>query len=1587
MSDSKASGLRPPSKIGRPCCNVEPKPAVPPSPPRSSMNSMEPIYENVRRKDTGGLRRGSDTSVVLTEDTDSFIIGDRVWVGGTKPGSIAYIGETQFAPGDWAGVVLDEPIGKNDGSVAGSRYFQCAPKHGIFSRLTRLTRYPLQESLMIQPELKTPPGNKSISPSLNVSMTSLSSTTSRDLKIGDRVIVSSSQGSKTGVLRYLGVTEFAAGEWCGVELDEPVGKNDGAVGDKRYFECKPRHGLFAPSHKVSRSPSSKRPSLSAVHKPMGASLNSSIRKAGSRESLTSVSSVTSATASARGVTTARRVRASTPGQSSLQEMLKEKQQEIDMLKKERDLERERITKAATQADNAEQSIVNLKMEYDKYREEMEKTVLDAQAALSRLLEEKNILQSQLEEEKHKCEDILFRFEEESVNKEDIQVVNLQNEERITALQKELSEERERVIQLENDNLRLFEAEEELVKLKAESNVLSEVENTNLCLKEAKITLENQMLERNNMISELSSQISELQQKLKNREEIEESHIEKLSENLSKTVEEKNAIISKITDESAAKTQALAQEIEKLKQIIETLTKENSNSAEAQKIELKKLLEENENLSVSNSQKIEDLMSQKLQVEQLLEEKDKLSVEKSRKIEEFEKIVNEKLQTIDQEKENSGKLLQKNSELEKLLENLGIEMNNLKIELTGKNGKLEETSQLIAELNDKFSAVSNNRDEKIIELERVGKLLEDQGEDNRKLVEEVKSNSGKFSSLNQEINSLKSELSEKIGEINSMTETMAELRDNITIFEQTKTNLESEMKMHESTISELNKRVKFSDEKIQELIAEKGKLEGEISGVISSCEGSSEQLKQYNEELRLKEKENGNLKEKIFELENSVESLSGNLRDNMENIGKIQEKLGKSEENERNLVAQLKENATNLAKLEEQLKDNENIRETLSGKLKEKEDELQQIQDNLKESEAKSAKLDEVEENLQKIEIKLRESEKNSRELQEKLKEAEGNLKLIHEELQKSSESSSKLVDEINSKNSKIEELTNKIENSEQNAAKLTGENEHLVKTISDLQRKTQTLEKNLEISTQLESSNVELRNSEENLKSKIEELNDKIRELIVKVDEKTSESSSLSSSLEAVSQEQQKSLDKIQELNNEIISLNSKLKSVKEGSEKLTKMLRKTEGLNSDLSQAAEALETTQNNYKISQEKIEELNSEVTSLKAQLILFDSTAHKLNELEEELSLKTEENSELSKKILELSTTAEEIKTLSSEKSRVEANVEKILEEKSGLEEKLKKSETVNEEMQNTLDMKSKMIDELVSVMETLKSSESESIKNLKLEFSQRLEESSENLSKANKELNAFKKTSELAELNLKSILEENETLKKSITSSEARIQDLESKKLEKTSELNTRSQKLEEKNAELNSRSKKLEEKNSELLMEKHNLEKKNLEMNSRLSEVLGEMKTLKENSNNNLGGLGEKIQSNGEAKNMKEILEDNETFKGQIDFLNSVIVDMQRKNESLKLKIEVLEMGVPASEADEYSRETLAKVSSPRMFCDICDEFDRHETEDCPKQAQDFEPEKPVKLTPVKGTVQRPYCEHCEVFGHDTTDCDDAETF
>lgn len=137
-------------------------------------------------------------------------------MNGNKPGYVQFVGGTQFAPRQWAGIVLDEPIGKNDGSVAGVRYFQCEDLRGIFTRPSKLSRTPLPEceangvpsstgqaSSAAVPTAAADVGqapaatktSTNLATAASGSVSNLSETDStlkgkRELKLGDRVLVS-----------------------------------------------------------------------------------------------------------------------------------------------------------------------------------------------------------------------------------------------------------------------------------------------------------------------------------------------------------------------------------------------------------------------------------------------------------------------------------------------------------------------------------------------------------------------------------------------------------------------------------------------------------------------------------------------------------------------------------------------------------------------------------------------------------------------------------------------------------------------------------------------------------------------------------------------------------------------------------------------------------------------------------------------------------------------------------------------------------------------------------------------------------------------------------------------------------------------------------------------------------------------------------------------------------------------------------------------------------------------------------------------------------------------------------------------------
>ncbi|XP_076752866.1 kinesin-like protein KIF13A isoform X2 [Xylocopa sonorina] len=66
--------------------------------------------------------------------------------------------------------------------------------------------------------------------------------------VGESVLVR--PYSYSGVIAYVGPTEFASGTWIGIELDAPTGKNDGAVNGHRYFTCRAKCGIFVKVDKL-----------------------------------------------------------------------------------------------------------------------------------------------------------------------------------------------------------------------------------------------------------------------------------------------------------------------------------------------------------------------------------------------------------------------------------------------------------------------------------------------------------------------------------------------------------------------------------------------------------------------------------------------------------------------------------------------------------------------------------------------------------------------------------------------------------------------------------------------------------------------------------------------------------------------------------------------------------------------------------------------------------------------------------------------------------------------------------------------------------------------------------------------------------------------------------------------------------------------------------------------------------------------------------------------------------------------------------------------------------------------------------------
>merc|ERR1719362_699285 len=102
-----------------------------PTPPPVRAAAEEPIQ---------GTAEVSTATPTLPAVGDRVLVSERCTPGHDRQlGTVAFVGESSFSTGVWVGLIMDSPVGKNNGSVKGRRYFECEPQCGLFVRPEAVT--------------------------------------------------------------------------------------------------------------------------------------------------------------------------------------------------------------------------------------------------------------------------------------------------------------------------------------------------------------------------------------------------------------------------------------------------------------------------------------------------------------------------------------------------------------------------------------------------------------------------------------------------------------------------------------------------------------------------------------------------------------------------------------------------------------------------------------------------------------------------------------------------------------------------------------------------------------------------------------------------------------------------------------------------------------------------------------------------------------------------------------------------------------------------------------------------------------------------------------------------------------------------------------------------------------------------------------------------------------------------------------------------------------------------------------------------------------------------------------------------------
>ncbi|CAH8856353.1 unnamed protein product [Trichobilharzia szidati] len=844
----------------------------------------------------------------------NFAIGDVVYVGTDtqRIGKIEFIGETQFAAGEWIGVSLFSPLGKNDGSVDGVVYFKCEPSHGIFSKRGNI-RHASNTDVLEPAKMETTTNNDdrlsiglskqdSIADAGSVCSSRHSAVNSHiippgqcGLQIGDLVQVS---GGRVGILRYLGPTEFAVGEWAGVELDEPTGKNDGSVAGVRYFTCKPNYGLFAAANRVVRAGTSKDESRTSG---FNVSKNGQTRQ--SQESLLSYSSNLSSVSRSyrtqpgnnglqgRNSLSGNRKpvtpmnganrRENASNLLTLQRLIKEKEAHIEQLLQEREIERSDLAKVTLEKEMAQAETVNQRAVIQQLNQQLE----NMEAVLQHLRDEHEQTTIKLHEERKNLEDLQFRMEEENIDKTTLESQNADDESKIFELEEALMSAREA-----NERM-----ETELNKVRAELNNLLQKQSpeTLALLNESISQKQDQSLQRTEVVSEVSIPPNE-----KDEQTLKEE-CERLRVLLAERQTEAEDLLKRQSETIQSLTTDFNEQIKKL-----------NSELEHSSIEMQAFKDENNALKLQNNELVVKLKNEIEQLNKQLTEQEKSANEKllafEKRITELNNILEaEKLKSASSpaghhQQARSEELNNLKQQQKAVLDDLTEYHNNVlsNAELCH-SAQVDEINSLQADNSDNNSSNNENANNLLLEkIKAQEQLLNEQKEQlahfqlQYKTSIQDKENSEsrlgelevKQDELLMELNGARSKRDQLVEEICTMLGdlSVAEKSDNLSaVLHQRINDLKEQISYHEKNRQDLQKYC-------QTLENERNELESELTRVNVTLKNASE----VQSDSALLKEELDTVRQKMLSLEKSASNAFDQLEVKSNELQAIQNQLDK-----------------------------------------------------------------------------------------------------------------------------------------------------------------------------------------------------------------------------------------------------------------------------------------------------------------------------------------------------------------------------------------------------------------------------------------------------------------------------------------------------------------------------------------------------------------------------------------------------------------------------------------------------------------------------------------------------------------------